>query len=186
MSTLLLFNKPYNVLSQFTDAAGRPTLASFVDMPNVYPAGRLDANSEGLLLLTDSGTLQHQISHPDNKLKKNYWVQLEGDISQQALQGLRKGIALKDGITRPAQVKRIEEPMLWQRTPPVRYRARIPTCWIKIEISEGRNHQVRRMTAAVGFPTLRLVRNAIGKWHLGNLQPGESRIVELDAQPVKR
>jgi len=185
MSALLLFNKPYNVLSQFTDAEGRPTLASYINRKNVYPAGRLDTNSEGLLLLTDDGALQHQISHPDNKLIKTYWVQVEGKTSESALQRLRKGIVLKDGPTRPAKVKRIEEPDLWQRDPPVRYRAHIPTSWIQIGISEGRNRQVRRMTAAVGLPALRLVRIRIGEWQLGDLQPGEHKTIQL-ARPSKQ
>ena len=186
MSTLILFNKPLDVLSQFTDADGRPTLASYIDRKNVYPAGRLDANSEGLLILTDDGALQHRISHPDNKLKKTYQVQIEGEITESALQRLRKGLDLKDGRTRPAVVKRIAEPVLWPRNPPIRYRALIPTCWIEIELSEGRNRQVRRMTAAVGFPTLRLVRIRIGEWHLGKLQPGEFRSVEIKGYTEKR
>jgi 23S rRNA pseudouridine2457 synthase len=179
MSTLILFNKPFNVLSQFTDSEGRPTLASYIDHKNVYPAGRLDANSEGLLLLTDDGSLQHRISHPRNKLKKVYQVQVDGRIGDQALQRLRNGLNLKDGRTRPAVVKQINEPDLWKRNPPIRYRAQIPTSWIEIEISEGRNRQVRRMTAAVGFPALRLVRISIGEWRLGNLQPGEHRTIDI-------
>ena len=186
MSTLILFNKPLDVLSQFTDADGRPTLASYIDRKNVYPAGRLDANSEGLLILTDDGALQHRISHPDNKLKKTYQVQIEGEITESALQRLRKGLDLKDGRTRPVVVKRIAEPVLWQRNPPIRYRASIPTCWVEIELSEGRNRQVRRMTAAVGFPTLRLVRIRIGEWHLGNLQPGEFRSIETKGHTENR
>jgi len=185
MSALLLFNKPYNVLSQFTDAEGRPTLASYINRKNVYPAGRLDSNSEGLLLLTDDGALQHRISHPHNKLIKTYWIQVDGKITESALQRLKNGIDLKDGPTRPAKVKRIREPDLWQRDPPVRYRAHIPTSWIQMGISEGRNRQLRRMTAAVGFPALRLVRIRIGEWQLGDLLPGEQKTIEV-AGPSKQ
>lgn len=173
---IVLFNKPYNVLSQFTDQAGRATLADFISIPNVYAAGRLDANSEGLLLLTDDGALQNRIASPKHKLSKTYWVQVDGDINQQALQQLAAGVELKDGRTRPAKVKKISEPDLWLRQPPVRYRANIPTSWVEIKITEGRNRQVRRMTAAVGFATLRLVRVAIGDWQLDGLQPGEFAI----------
>ena len=176
MSMLMLFNKPYGVLSQFTDQDNRNTLAQFIRQPDVYPAGRLDLNSEGLLLLTDDGKLQQKISNPKFKLEKTYWVQIEGEISETALTTLRQGVELKDGLTRPAKAIVMETPDLWERTPPVRYRAHIPTQWIEIKISEGRNRQVRRMTAAVGFPTLRLVRIAIGQWHIGDLQPGEHRI----------
>lgn len=183
MSTLILFNKPYDVLSQFTDDKGRPTLASYIKQTDVYAAGRLDYNSEGLLLLTDDGRLQHRIAHPNHKLEKTYWVQVEGEISDKALQALRKGVELKDGLTRPAKATRISEPDVWPRNPPVRYRAQIPTSWAEIKISEGRNRQVRRMTAAVGFPTLRLVRMAIGDWHLDNLQPGECKTLQVESPP---
>jgi len=187
MSTLILFNKPYDVLSQFTDDKGRPTLAGYIKQSGVYAAGRLDYNSEGLLLLTDDGQLQHQIAHPKHKEEKTYWVQVEGEISEEALQSLRKGVELKDGLTRPAKAKRLAEPELWPRNPPVRYRAEIPTSWMEIKISEGRNRQVRRMTAAIGFPTLRLVRVAIGDWQLNNLQPGEFKVLEVASpEPTKR
>lgn len=175
MSRLIFFNKPFQVLSQFTDATGRKTLADYISIKNVFPAGRLDYDSEGLLLLTDSGVLQHQISHPKHKLEKTYWAQVEGDISEEALNALRKGILLNDGPTRPAKARRIAEPELWERDPPIRFRAAIPTSWIELKISEGRNRQVRRMTASVGFPTLRLVRAAIGDWKLADLQLGEIR-----------
>ena len=169
-----MFNKPYNVLSQFTDAEGRQTLANFIDIKNVYAAGRLDKDSEGLLLLTDDGRLQNRISDPGNKMTKRYWVQVEGEITQQALACLNEGVRLKDGMTLPAKAKNISEPAnLWPRTPPVRFRKSVPTSWLQLEIAEGKNRQVRRMTAAVGFPTLRLIRYQIGEWQLGDLQPGE-------------
>lgn len=174
---LVLFNKPYNVLSQFTDQSGRQTLADFIDIPNVYAAGRLDATSEGLLLLTDDGVLQNKITDPKHKLEKVYWVQVDGQITQSSIDKLIKGVVLKDGLTAPAKVKLIAEPDLWPRDPPVRYRANIPTSWIEIAITEGRNRQVRRMTAAVGFPTLRLIRMQIGKWTIDNMQPGELQTI---------
>ena len=175
---LVLFNKPFNVLSQFTDKAGRATLADYIAIPNIYAAGRLDANSEGLLLLTDEGNVQNKIAHPKFKLEKTYWVQVDGDIDQQAINKLRAGVLLKDGNTKPAKVKKIEQPELWLRDPPVRYRANIPTSWAEIKITEGKNRQIRRMTAAVGFPTLRLVRCSIGDWSLGDLKPGEFKIID--------
>jgi len=175
MSRILLLNKPYDVLCQFTDKEQRRTLAEFIDEKGLYPAGRLDRDSEGLVLLTDDGKLQHCIAHPRNKMSKTYLVQVEGVPDEQALHKLRSGVELKDGLTRPATVKRIDEPAIWLRDPPVRYRAKIPTSWLALSISEGRNRQVRRMTAAVGFPTLRLIRWAIGSWELEGLQPGQWR-----------
>ena len=181
---ILLFNKPFGVLTQFTDAEGRATLADFIPIKRVYPAGRLDRDSEGLVLLTDNGRLQGAVSHPRFKLPKTYWVQVEGRIDEQALDRLRHGVELKDGPTAPADATAMAEPDLWPRQPPVRYRARIPTSWIRLVLREGRNRQVRRMTAATGFPTLRLVRYAIGDWNLGGLAPGEWR--ELSADEEKR
>lgn len=176
MSRLILFNKPYGVLCQFTDdspGAARPTLATFIDLPGVYPAGRLDLDSEGLMLLTDDGKLQARIADPRFKTPKCYLVQIEGDPQPASLLSLRKGVRLKDGLTLPADVERIDDPGLWPRDPPVRYRKTVPDCWLKLTIREGRNRQVRRMTAAIGHPTLRLVRWSIGDWALGDLQPGE-------------
>ncbi len=174
MSRLVLFNKPYGVLSQFTDQQQRPTLKPFFGDDRIYPAGRLDFDSEGLLLLTDDGLLQHRISDPRHKLPKTYLVQVDGAIDDIAIKQLRQGVALKDGLTRPAKAKKVTEPStLWPRNPPIRYRAAIPTSWLELTICEGKNRQVRRMTAAVGFPTLRLIRTQIGAWSLGELQPGE-------------
>lgn len=174
---LILFNKPYGVLTQFTDAQGRATLADYITLQNAYPAGRLDRDSEGLVLLTDDGILQHRLTDPRHKAWKRYWVQVEGNVDETALERLRCGVELKDGRTRPARVRRIDEPGLWPRNPPIRYRAAIPTGWLEIELREGRNRQVRRMTAAVGHPTLRLVRVKIGPWELRDLKPGEWREV---------
>ena len=183
MSRLILFNKPYGVLSQFTDAgtAGspRPTLSQFIDVPGVYPAGRLDQDSEGLMLLTDDGRLQARIADPRFKLPKTYLVQVEGEAGDDALRALRLGVRLKDGPTLPAEAEQIAEPALWPRDPPVRFRKTVPDCWIRLTIREGRNRQVRRMTAAVGLPTLRLVRWAIGEWTLEGLAPGEWREVQV-------
>ncbi|MGX2042237.1 rRNA large subunit pseudouridine synthase E [Methylocaldum sp. MU1018] len=180
MSRLILFNKPFDVLSQFTDRGhDRATLADYIPLKGVYPAGRLDRDSEGLLLLTDDGRLQARIADPRHKLPKVYWAQVEGLPDEAALERLRRGVVLKDGPTRPAKARLIDEPTgLWPRHPPIRYRAAIPTAWIELVLREGRNRQVRRMTAAVGFPTLRLIRWAIGPWTLGDLKPGEWRDVE--------
>ncbi|UTA49588.1 pseudouridine synthase [Simiduia sp. 21SJ11W-1] len=175
MATLVLLNKPFNVLSQFTDDQGRTTLADLVHTKGVYPAGRLDYDSEGLLLLTADGELQHRIASPTHKLPKTYWVLVEGEPAPQALQLLQRGVTLNDGPCRPAKVKTIAPPRLWARNPPVRVRKNIKDTWLEITITEGRNRQVRRMTAAIGHPTLRLIRVAIGPWKLGTLVPGESR-----------
>ncbi len=173
---LILLNKPFRVLCQFTDADGRATLSDHVDIADVYPAGRLDFDSEGLVLLTDDGTLQARISQPRAKVQKRYWVQVEGDATEQQLTELRRGVMLKDGQANAAAVQRIEEPLaLWPRDPPIRVRKTVADSWIDIVISEGRNRQVRRMTAAVGLPTLRLIRHSVGPWQLGGLAPGESR-----------
>ena len=178
MSKIILLNKPYGVLCQFTDEQERRTLADFIKQKNVYAAGRLDRDSEGLVVLTDDGKLQHRITDPKNKMQKTYWVQVEGEITDDAIMQLRKGVKLKDGITRPGKVKKISEPEnLWQRIPPIRERKNIPTSWLELSISEGRNRQVRRMTAATGFPTLRLIRKSIGDWQLDSLKPGESKTV---------
>jgi 23S rRNA pseudouridine2457 synthase len=176
--TLLLFNKPFDVLSQFTDRGSpttRATLSDYIDRPGVYPAGRLDRDSEGLLLLTDDGRLQARIADPRFKLPKTYLVQVEGEPDAAALDRLRRGVTLNDGPTRPAAAERIDDPALWPRDPPIRYRASIPDCWLRLTITEGRNRQVRRMTAAVGHPTLRLVRWRIGDWTLADLAPGAYR-----------
>jgi 23S rRNA pseudouridine2457 synthase len=173
MSHLILFNKPYLVLCQFTDEEGRPTIANYLNVPNVYAAGRLDYDSEGLVILTDSGALQHQISEPQFKMPKMYWAQVEGTPAQDALKQLAHGVKLKDGMTLPARVRVIEPPNVWERVPPIRFRQNVPTTWLELIITEGRKRQVRRMTAHVGFPTLRLIRASVGEWKLGNLKPGE-------------
>ncbi|MGI9368904.1 MAG: pseudouridine synthase [Ruegeria sp.] len=178
MSWFIRFNKPFDVLPQFTDRANadspRRTLSDFVDVPGVYPAGRLDRDSEGLMLLTDNGRLQAQISDPKHKMPKTYWVQVEGEPNAAAIKALQAGVHLKDGLTRPAKARRIEEPSaLWPRNPPIRVRKSIPDNWIELTLREGRNRQVRRMTAAVGHPTLRLIRYRIGDWSLDDLPSGE-------------
>jgi 23S rRNA pseudouridine2457 synthase len=204
MPTLILFNKPFKVLSQFSpekalaekaldnsdpqtraEKAAKETLANYIQQKNVYPAGRLDFDSEGLLLLTDDGPLQHHISHPDHKRPKTYWVQVEGEHNEGAIEQLRQGIVLKDGPTQPALVEYMPEPNIWLRTPPVRFRQSIPTHWLSITISEGRNRQIRRMTAAVGLPTLRLIRTRIGDWQLDdfNLLPGEYKTITVTTPP---
>lgn len=182
MSRLILFNKPHGVLSQFTDRGTettRATLSDFISIPGVYPAGRLDRDSEGLLLLTDDGRLQAKIAEPKFKMPKTYLVQVEGDVADDVLAQLRRGVRLKDGLTLPADVERIDAPDLWPRDPPVRFRMNVPDCWLKLTIREGRNRQVRRMTAAVGHPTLRLVRWQIGEWTLDDVPRGEWREIEV-------
>lgn len=186
MSKILLFNKPFNVLCQFTDEPQyqnqRQTLADYIDQPGFYAAGRLDRDSEGLLLLTDDGKLQHKISDPKHKLAKTYLVQVEGKLTSNALQQLKNGVQLKDGTTRPAKARTLPEPKwLWLRNPPIRERKNIPTSWLELTITEGKNRQVRRMTAAVGFPTLRLIRTRIGDYQLNNLKPGEFTLLNTSA-----
>ena len=180
MTKLVLFNKPFNVLSQFTDGSGRVVLKDYIDDADVHPAGRLDYDSEGLLVLTDSGPLQHKISHPSQHMSKTYWAQVEGAPSLDALLPLTEGIELKDGPCIPIKVALIEQPhMLWPRQPPIRQRRHIPTQWLSLTLAEGRNRQVRRMCAAVGFPVLRLIRYRIGSWTLDGLEPGEWRYISL-------
>ena len=178
MATTLLFSKPCGVVCQFTPSGGKPTLKGFIPVDGVYPAGRLDTDSEGLLILTDVGSLQAAISHPRNRLQKIYWAQVEGLPDDNALRQLEAGIDLGDFVTRPARVRRIETPEgLWPRNPPVRVRRLIPTSWLEIGLTEGKNRQVRRMTAAAGYPTLRLIRAQIGPWSLLGLQPGSYRLL---------
>lgn len=186
MPTIVLFNKPYDVLTQFRPEGTRKTLADFISNPSLRVAGRLDRDSEGLLLLTDDGRLNAQLTLPSAQKNKVYWVQVEGEPTDAALQQLAQGVMLNDGMTLPAQAERIDPPELWPRTPPVRFRAQIPTCWLQITLQEGRNRQVRRMTAAVGYPTLRLVRVAIGPYQLADLASGAWRSVSalpLENQP---
>ncbi|MEW8028335.1 MAG: pseudouridine synthase [Candidatus Thiodiazotropha sp.] len=175
---LILFNKPYGVLTQFSDADGRETLADYITKKGVYAAGRLDRDSEGLLLLTDDGKLQHRLTDPRRKRWKRYWVQVEGIPDTDAIVRLQQGVQLKDGLTLPAKIRHIDEPTLWPRTPPIRYRASIPTSWLEIQLREGRNRQIRRMTAAVGYPTLRLIRIAVDRWRLKDIRPGEWVVVD--------
>ncbi|OUR92490.1 pseudouridine synthase [Gammaproteobacteria bacterium 42_54_T18] len=183
---VILFNKPFQVLCQFSEHEGKATLAKYINTPNIYPAGRLDHDSEGLLILTDDGQLQSLITHPNNKLPKTYWAQLEGDIDNDAIAKLSEGVILKDGITLPATIQKISSPEISERTPAIRKRANKPTSWVELTISEGRNRQVRRMTAAVGYPTLRLIRISIGPWSIGNLQPGEWKEATLPSELSKK
>lgn len=183
MARIILFNKPYGVLSQFTSEAGHTGLKDYISLPGVYAAGRLDADSEGLLILTDDGALQHRLAHPRHKQPKTYWVQVEGIPSDTALEWLRKGVDLGDFVTQPAKINTMPEPQgLWPRDPPVRFRQHIPTSWLEMVLVEGKNRQVRRMTAKVGFPTLRLVRWRIGDWDVSGLAPGEWKTHDADFQ----
>jgi len=178
MSRILIFNKPYNVICQFSVDGLHSTLADFIQLPGFYPAGRLDTDSEGLLILTDDGKLQHRITDPKHKLPKTYWVQVEGVPDEAALAQLRQGVLLKDGLTRPAEVRRMNEPAgLWRRTPPIRERKNSSVSWLELTLREGKNRQIRRMTAAVGYPTLRLIRTHIGDWALDEIEPGVWREV---------
>lgn len=181
MSQLVLFNKPFNTLCQFTGEPGDSTLADFISIKDVYPAGRLDKDSEGLLLLTDDGQLQHQIANPKKKMAKTYWVQVEGAPTEDDLEPLRHGIEIQKYRTKPAKVHIIKEPKIWPRTPPVRERKNVPDTWLELTIREGKNRQVRRMTAAIGFPTLRLIRARIGPWSLSGLAPGEYQVIEVES-----
>ena len=180
-----MFNKPFGVLTQFRTSEHGRTLAEFIHLPGIYPAGRLDKDSEGLLLLTDDGRLQHRITDPRHKLPKTYWAQVEGEPAEDALEQLRRGVVLDGQRTHPAKVRRIPEPELWPRNPPIRVRKAIPTAWLEIILTEGRNRQVRRMTAAVGLPTLRLVRYAIGPYTLDGLAPGEWKEKTLNRQDLQ-
>ena len=174
---VVLFNKPFNVLSQFTDTEGRKTLKDYIPIENIYAAGRLDRDSEGLMVLTNDGKLQQKLTNPANKTSKTYWVQVEGIPDNNAIKALEQGVDLKDGITLPAKAQLIEEPIIWPRNPPVRFRQHIPTQWLSLTISEGRNRQVRRMTAHVGYPTLRLIRHRIGSWTIDGIETGKHIIL---------
>ncbi|NWG88136.1 MAG: rRNA large subunit pseudouridine synthase E [Hydrogenophilaceae bacterium] len=186
MARIILFNKPYGVLSQFTSEDGHPGLKEFIPLAGVYAAGRLDADSEGLLILTDDGRLQHRLTDPKHKLAKTYWVQVEGVPDEAALEQLRQGLDLGDFVTRPARAKLIEEPAgLWPRNPPIRFRKNVPTSWLELTIAEGKNRQVRRMTAKVGHPTLRLIRWAIGAWTLEDLGEGQWRAIDAQADATQ-
>ncbi len=180
MTQIVLFNKPFQVMSQFSPQGDKQTLADFIDIKSVYPAGRLDYDSEGLMLLTDNGILQARLTSPENKKYKTYLVQVEGEVDRRALIRLQRGVDLKEGRTLPARVKKIAEPdFLWARNPPIRERKSIPTSWLEVQIREGKNRQVRRMTAAVGYPALRLVRTAIDDYQLEDLQPGQYRVLQV-------
>ena len=182
MPSIIIFNKPFQVLSQFTSDEEKRTLADFINKENVYPAGRLDYDSEGLLLLTDDGALQHLIASPNHKMPKTYLVQVEGQLNENAILQLIEGVELKDGLTKPAQAKIVSNPELWPRVPPIRERQNIPTSWLELTITEGKNRQVRRMTAAVGFPTLRLIRTQIGPYSVNQLKLGSWQEMPLDSQ----
>ena len=175
---IVLFNKPFGVVCQFSKHEIHPTLKDYLNIPNIYPAGRLDTDSEGLLVLTDNGKIQHEISSPNSNNYKGYWVQVEGDIKNEAIQKLQNGIKLKDFTSLPARVEKINEPEIWERSTPIRFRKNIPTSWVKIQIREGKNRQVRKMTAAVGFPTLRLIRYYVDDYYLNKLRPGDYQIIK--------
>ena len=175
---IVLFNKPFGVVCQFSKHEIHPTLKDYLNIPNIYPAGRLDTDSEGLLVLTDNGKIQYEISSPNSLKYKGYWVQVEGDIDNEAIQKLQNGISLKDYVTMPAKAEKIQEPEIWQRSTPIRFRKDIPTSWGKLQIMEGKNRQVRRMTAVVGFPTLRLIRYHVDEYYLNKLLPGDYQIIK--------
>ncbi|MDA9913820.1 pseudouridine synthase [Methylophilaceae bacterium] len=175
---IVLFNKPFGVICQFSKHEIHQSLRDYINIPNIYPAGRLDTDSEGLLVLTDNGKIQYEISSPNSHKYKGYWVQVEGDIDNEAIQKLQNGISLKDYVTMPAKAEKIQEPEIWQRSTPIRFRKDIPTSWVKIQIMEGKNRQVRKMTAAVGFPTLRLIRYQVDEYYLNKLLPGDYQIIK--------